>query len=75
MLTGARLAGVFQVALMHAGKWHVGIKAAFELFPGPLKSRIKAERKKRFDEQHRAAVTAATSAASKSTKVHVGSHS
>jgi hypothetical protein len=58
---------VIRPEISFAGKWHVGIKAAFELFPGPLKKRLETERKKRFDEQHRAAITAATAAASKST--------
>ena len=52
-----------------AGKWHVGSKAAFDLFPGPLKHRIRAERKKRFDEQQRAALTAATAAAAQAPSV------
>jgi tripeptidyl-peptidase-2 len=38
-----------------SGKWHVGIKAAFELFPKSLKNRVKKERKKVFDKEQRAA--------------------
>lgn len=45
------------------GKWRVGAKRAYDLFPGPLRSRIKGERKKRFAEEQRAALTAATKAA------------
>ena len=43
-----------------SGEWRVGAKPAFDLFPGGLKQRIKEERKKKFDEQQRAAVTEAT---------------
>ena len=35
------------------GKWRVGIKAAYELFPGSLVSRLKRERKKEWDKQQR----------------------
>ena len=45
-----------------SGKWHVGARPAYDLFPGPLKSRIKEERKKKFDKKQREAVTAATKA-------------
>jgi tripeptidyl-peptidase II len=45
-----------------SGDWRVGAKASFELFPGGLRSRIKEERKKRWDEAQRAAVTAANAA-------------
>jgi len=41
----------------------VGAKRAYDLFPGPLRSRIKGERKKRFAEEQRAALTVATKAA------------
>ncbi|HJO09396.1 MAG TPA: S8 family serine peptidase [Verrucomicrobiota bacterium] len=34
-------------------KWRVGIKAAYELFPGSLVSRLKRERKKAWDKQQR----------------------
>lgn len=30
------------------GKWHVGVKRAYELYPGALKPRVKNERKKEF---------------------------
>lgn len=30
------------------GKWHIGVKRAYELYPNPLKPRVKAERKKDF---------------------------
>ncbi|CAM9301659.1 unnamed protein product, partial [Chrysoparadoxa australica] len=33
------------------GKWGVGLKRAFELFPKPLKERVKKERKKAWDEK------------------------
>jgi len=46
-----------------SGKWHVGSKAAFDLFPNQLKERIRNERQKRFSEQQRVAHTAATAAA------------
>jgi tripeptidyl-peptidase-2 len=29
-----------------SGEWRLGVKLAFELFPGPLKERVKGERKK-----------------------------
>ncbi|OWZ15801.1 Tripeptidyl-peptidase [Phytophthora megakarya] len=38
------------------GKYHVGTVAAFHLFPGPLVSRLKTERKEKFDIEQRAAV-------------------
>ena len=45
-----------------SGQWHVGAKPAFQLFPGGLKQRIKEERRRKFDEQQRIAVTEATAA-------------
>lgn len=45
-----------------AGKWHVGAKRAYDLFPGGLCSRLKTERRKRFDEHQRAALTEANAA-------------
>ncbi|CAL8469996.1 g9538 [Coccomyxa elongata] len=45
-----------------SGLWHVGAKRAFELFPGGLKKRSKQERKKRWEEKQREAVTACTAA-------------
>ena len=50
------------IFLMHScatGDWHVGAKRVFELFPGSLKARSRAERKKRFSKLQRQAVTAA----------------
>jgi hypothetical protein len=41
------------------GEWHVGTKRAYDLFPGELRSRTKGERRKRWDEKQRGAVTAA----------------
>lgn len=46
------------------GEWRVGWKAAYELFPGGLKSRMKEERKKHWQEQQRQALTAASAALS-----------
>jgi len=45
-----------------SGEWRVGAAPAFFLLPGGLKHRLKAERRKRFDEHQRAAVTEATAA-------------
>lgn len=45
-----------------AGKWHIGAKNAFELFPGGLKKRISKERRKAWDREHQAAVAAVTEA-------------
>jgi len=45
-----------------SGEWRVGAAPTFSLLPGGLKHRLKAERRKRFDEQQRAAVTEATAA-------------
>jgi len=41
------------------GKVRLGLKRAFEIFPGGLKRRIKEERKREFDEKHRKAATEA----------------
>ena len=35
------------------GDWHIGLKSAWELYPSPLIARMKAERRRDFDEQHR----------------------
>lgn len=40
----------------------MGAKRAFELFPGGLKQRSKQERKKRWGQKQREAVTACTAA-------------
>lgn len=53
----------------HAGLWHVGAKRAFELFPGGLKKRSKQERKKRWEQKQREAVTACTAAVASHKKV------
>ncbi|KAG3007822.1 hypothetical protein JG687_00013916 [Phytophthora cactorum] len=37
------------------GKYHVGAVAGFHLFPGPLVTRLKTERKEKFDIEQRAA--------------------
>jgi tripeptidyl-peptidase-2 len=42
-----------------SGEYHVGIKPAFEIFPRGLVRRLKEERRKDFDEQHRAAIATA----------------
>ena len=43
------------------GKWHIGLKSAWELYPGPLVDRMKAERRRTFDERHRVLVARASS--------------
>ncbi len=40
------------------GKWHVGMKRAFELYPGELVQRLVEKRRRAWDERQRAAVTA-----------------
>lgn len=40
-----------------SGDWHVGIKAAFEIFPGQLVGRMKEERRKDWDAAQRALLT------------------
>ncbi|WIA14765.1 hypothetical protein OEZ85_003250 [Tetradesmus obliquus] len=45
-----------------SGQWHVGCRRLFELFPKPLQSRVKEQRKKAFEEAQRAAVAAAAAA-------------
>jgi len=42
------------------GQYHVGLKRAYELYPGGLVARLKAKRRETWDEQQRAAVTALT---------------
>jgi tripeptidyl-peptidase-2 len=41
------------------GEWRVGARAAFDLFPAPLKARLREERRRRWDEAQRVAVTRA----------------
>ena len=53
-----------------SGNWRVGAKAAYELFPAGLKARTQEERKRRWDEHQRAAVTAATSAVAAFARAH-----
>ena len=36
-----------------SGQFYLGLKPAYSLFPGPLVSRMKRERRKRWDEAHR----------------------
>jgi tripeptidyl-peptidase II len=52
------------------GQWHVGAKAAYDLFPAGLKKRTKEERKRRFEERQRVAITAATSALAAHERAH-----
>ena len=47
----------------------MGVKRAFELFPGGLKARSKEERRRRWDTWQREAVTAATAAVAAAKKV------
>ena len=35
------------------GKWHIGLKSAWELYPGPLVDRMAEETPQTFDERHR----------------------
>ncbi|XP_027110305.2 tripeptidyl-peptidase 2 isoform X1 [Coffea arabica] len=42
-----------------SGEWHVGYKFVYELFADTLTSRLKKERKKKWDESHQEAVAAA----------------
>ena len=43
-----------------SGKWHIGAKKAFELFPGGLKKRTLKERRKVWDREHHGVVAAVT---------------
>ncbi|KAK9867034.1 hypothetical protein WJX84_006426, partial [Apatococcus fuscideae] len=43
-----------------SGKWHVGAKRAFELYPGPLKKRMQVRRKERWDVHQSRAIEAGT---------------
>lgn len=38
-----------------SGEWRVGMKRAYELFPKPLVTRVKTERRKDWDKKHVAA--------------------
>ena len=40
------------------GVYHVGLKAAYELFPKPLQERCQQERREEWDKTHQAAVAA-----------------
>ena len=44
------------------GKWHVGIKRAYDLYPGGLVRRLKTKRRKKWDERHRRALVSAREA-------------
>jgi tripeptidyl-peptidase-2 len=41
------------VARNPSGRWQVGVKRAFDLYPSPLVERVRRERKKLFDERQR----------------------
>ncbi|MDA1194094.1 MAG: S8 family serine peptidase [Planctomycetota bacterium] len=41
-----------------SGDWHVGLKPAFELYPGGLVARLKSKRAEAFDQAQRAAIVA-----------------
>lgn len=41
-----------------SGKYHLGVKRAYELFPGGLQGRVTAKRREKWDEQQREAATA-----------------
>ena len=61
--------------LCATGEWRVGAKRVFELFPGGLKARSRAERKRSFLKLQRQAVNAAASHAARSSQEpHVSSH-
>lgn len=45
-----------------SGEWRVGYKTAYDLFPGGLQSRLKSQRKLKWLEKYRVALTAATAA-------------
>ncbi|XP_068645593.1 tripeptidyl-peptidase 2 isoform X2 [Aristolochia californica] len=42
-----------------SGEWHVGCKLVYELFTGDLTSRVKKERKKKWDEKNQEAISEA----------------
>ncbi|MCH2149868.1 MAG: S8 family serine peptidase, partial [Phycisphaerales bacterium] len=43
------------------GQWRIGLKSAWELYPSPLVERMKSERRRAFDEEHRRLVAKASS--------------
>jgi tripeptidyl-peptidase-2 len=45
-----------------SGQWHVGVKRAFDLFTTTLITRLRKERRKAWDTQHRECVTSALAA-------------
>ncbi|PRW39066.1 Tripeptidyl-peptidase 2 isoform A [Chlorella sorokiniana] len=53
-----------------SGEWRVGAKAAYELFPAGLKSRLQKERKKRWAEKQRTAVAQAVAAQARFAQEH-----
>jgi tripeptidyl-peptidase-2 len=60
-LTG-RVLAVAETWNNPSGQWRIGLKSAWELYPGPLVARMKTERRRVFDEQHRGLVAHAASA-------------
>ncbi|XP_058205932.1 tripeptidyl-peptidase 2 isoform X1 [Rhododendron vialii] len=54
-----------------SGKWHVGCKLVYELFTDTLTSRLKKERKKKWDEKHQAAIAEAVKLLDEFDKKHV----
>lgn len=52
------------------GEWRVGSKAAYELFPAGLKSRLQKERRKRWAEKQRGAVAEAVAASAAFARAH-----
>ncbi|XAR53659.1 Tripeptidyl-peptidase II [Bertholletia excelsa] len=54
-----------------SGEWHVGYKLVYELFTDTLTSRLKTERKKKWDEKHQEAVAEAVKQLDEFDKKHV----
>ena len=56
-----------------SGEWRVGLKRGYELFPAPLATRVKAERREAHDEAHRRLVERATAELQAWDAAHEGS--
>ncbi|CAL5376026.1 unnamed protein product [Camellia sinensis] len=54
-----------------SGEWHVGCKLVYELFTDTLTSRLKKERKKKWDEKHQEAIAEAIKCLDEFDKKHV----
>ncbi|CAL5379946.1 unnamed protein product [Camellia sinensis] len=54
-----------------SGEWHVGCKLVYELFTDMLTSRLKKERKKKWDEKHQEAIAEAVKCLDEFDKKHV----